>query len=176
MQKYFNYYHVIHTKCKNIAVNSMDKIDVEILKILKKNSRENLATIADRLGISKATASRRIAKLESSGAISSYSLNINYSDLGIIRSLISIQIEGTFVNEVIDPIRSFPEIAAVSKVFGDYSLICEAYTRSVDELYQLIQERIVKLPNIRNVDVSIIISTEASHFTPDLDILVKNSP
>ena len=90
--------------------------------------------------------------------------------------MISIQIEGTFVNEVIDPIRSFPEIAAVSKVFGDYSLICEAYTRSVDELYQLIQERIVKLPNIRNVDVSIIISTEASHFTPDLDILVKNSP
>ncbi len=154
----------------------MDVTDIEILKILKRNSRENLANIADRLGISKATASRRIAKLESSGIISSYSLNVNYSDLGIIRSLISIQIEGTSINEVVEPIKSFPEIAAVSKVFGDYSLICEAYTKSVDELYQLIQERVVKLPNIKNVDVSIIIATDTSNFTPDLDILLRNTP
>ena len=154
----------------------MDKTDLDILRILKKNSRENLATIADRLNISKATASRRIAKLESSGAISSYSLNINYSDLGIIKSLISIQIEGTAIDEVIEPIKSFPEIATISKVFGDYSLICEAYTKSVDELYQLVQERVVKLPKIRNVDVSIIIATESSNFDPGLDILIRNAP
>ena len=173
MQKYFNYYFLTLFICKNIAVKAMDKTDVDILRVLKKNSRENLAIIAADLGISKATASRRIAKLEKSGIISSYSLCINYNDLGIIRSLISIQVNGTSLSEVIDPIKSYPEIASVSRVFGDYSLICEAYTKSVDELYQLIQERLVKLPNIRNVDVSIIITTDSSDSAPDLEILMK---
>jgi hypothetical protein len=42
-------------------------------------------------------------------------------------------------------------------VFGDHSLICEVYSTSVDALYDLIQDKIVGIPNVQRVEVDILI-------------------
>src|SRR5512137_2405830 len=115
----------------------MDVTDLKILKILREDSRESLANIADKLNISKATVSRRISRMESEGYISGYTIQTNSSRLGLMRAMIGLEVIGPSVNSTIEELRKFKEIEYIHKVFGDHSLLCEVYTRSVDSLYDL---------------------------------------
>jgi Lrp/AsnC family leucine-responsive transcriptional regulator len=145
-----------------------DETDLNILKLLRENSRESLGRISDELGISKATVSRRLSRMEQDGFVSGYSVITNTSRLGLMKGVISLQVAGTAVNAVIDELRQYKEIESVMRVFGDHSLICEVYTKSVDALYSLIQENILKIPNVHNVEVDIVI--DRMNMNPDAQL------
>lgn len=149
----------------------MDLTDLKILKMLRQDSRESLGSIASKLGVSKATVSRRIAKLELEGYISGYTILTSPSRLGLMRAMIGLEVVGPAVASVIEELRKFDEIEYVHKVFGDHSLICEVYAKSVDSLYELIQNRILKVPNIQNVEVDILIEKIALNPNAELDLL-----
>ncbi len=135
----------------------MDEIDLEILKCLRSNARESLGKIAEDLGISKATVSRRISKMEMEGYIAGYTLTTNSSKVGVMRAFLGLQVVGSGIDLVVEELRHFPEVEFIYKVFGDHSLICIVYTKSVDNLYELIQNKILKIPHIRNVEVDILV-------------------
>jgi DNA-binding Lrp family transcriptional regulator len=135
----------------------MDLIDLRILRLLRKNARESQGTIGDQLGISKATVSRRIARLEEEGYVNAYTMRVNIGKLGLMRALIALQVVGGPLSAVIEELKRFPGIQFAYKVFGDHSLICEVYSTSVDALYDLIQDKIVGIPNVQRVEVDILI-------------------
>jgi DNA-binding Lrp family transcriptional regulator len=135
----------------------MDTTDLEILRMLRKNAREGLSNIAERLGVSKATVSRRITRLEEEGFVNAYTMQVNTAKIGLMRALIGLQVVGVPLTTVIDELRKYSGIQYVYKVFGDHSLICEVYSTSVDNLYDLIQDKIVNIPNVQRVEVDIMI-------------------
>jgi len=135
----------------------MDVIDLKILRMLRKNARENLGTIGDELGVSKATVSRRISRLEEEGYVNAYTMQVNTGKMGLMRALIGLQVVGSPLSSVIDELKKFPGVQYVHKVFGDHSLICEVYSTSVDSLYDLIQDKIVSIPSVQRVEVDILI-------------------
>jgi DNA-binding Lrp family transcriptional regulator len=149
----------------------MDLTDLNILKMLRQDSRESLGNIALRLGVSKATVSRRISKLEQEGYISGYTITTSSSKLGMMRAIIGLEVVGPAVGSVIEELRQFEEIEYVHKVFGDHSLICEVYSKSVDLLYDLIQNRILKIPNIQNVEVDILIEKIPLNPNAELELM-----
>ncbi|MFA5312603.1 MAG: Lrp/AsnC family transcriptional regulator [Methanomassiliicoccales archaeon] len=152
----------------------MDDTDLKILKMLRDNSRESLGVIAEKTGTSKATISRRITKLEEEGYISSYTLNTNLAKLGLMRAQVGIGVSGNLVDHVVDELRNFKEIQTIYKVFGDHSLICELYTKSVDSLYDIIQSKILKISGIQNVEVDILIESIVMNPDAELDMLVHS--
>ncbi len=135
----------------------MDTTDLEILRMLRRNAREGLSNIADRLGVSKATVSRRISRMEDDGYVQAYTMQVNTTKLGLMRALIDLQVIGAPLTSVIDELKKYDEIEYVYKVFGDHSLICEVYATSVDKLYDLIQDKIVNIPYIQRMEVDILI-------------------
>lgn len=135
----------------------LDETDVNILKLMRRDSRQSLGNMANALGISKATVSRRISKMEEAGIISGYSVMTNVSKMGVMRALLLIVVTGVSITEVIDEMHKFSEIEFIHKLFGDHSLLCEVYVATVDDLYQLIQDQILKIPGIQNVEVDILI-------------------
>jgi DNA-binding Lrp family transcriptional regulator len=149
----------------------MDEIDLNILKMLKQDSRVSLGKIAEKLGISKATVSRRISKMEDDDLISGFTLITNSTKLGLMRALIGVEVAGSSLTEVIEELKKFDEIQNIFKVFGDHSLICEVYTKSVDSLYELIQSRILKVTSIQNVEVDILIEKISLNPDAELDML-----
>jgi len=74
-----------------------------------------------------------------------------------------------------EELKKFDEIQNIFKVFGDHSLICEVYTKSVDSLYDLIQSRILKVASIQNVEVDILIEKISLNPDAELDMLSKAS-
>jgi len=153
----------------------MDLTDLNILKMLRQDSRESLGNIAKKLGVSKATVSRRITKLEQGGYISGYTIITSSSKLGMMRAMIGLEVVGPAVSSVIEELRQFDEIEYVHKVFGDHNLLCEVYAKSVDLLYDLIQNRILKVPNIQNVEVDILIEKIPLNPNAELDLLTLPS-
>ncbi|MBI0584210.1 MAG: Lrp/AsnC family transcriptional regulator [Methanomassiliicoccus sp.] len=151
----------------------MDNTDLNILRLLQENSRESLGKISDVLGISKATVSRRLTRMEQEGYISGYSIHTNPSRLGLMKGIVSLQVNGTAVNAVIDQLRNFKEIESVTRVFGDHGLICVVFTASVDSLYELIQNGILKIPNVHNVEVDIVI--DRLSINPDAEFEMARS-
>ncbi len=135
----------------------MDSTDLEVLRMLRRNARHSLSTIADQLHVSKATVSRRISRLEEEGFVNAYTMQVNIAKLGLMRAIIGLQVVGAPLGTVIDELRKFDEIQYVYKVFGDHSLICEVFATSVDNLYDLIQDKIVNIPNVQRVEVDILI-------------------
>ena len=151
----------------------MDLIDISILKCLRGNSRISLGRIAEELNISKATVSRRLSRMEGEGYVSGYTMETSPTKLGLMRAQVGLQVTGTAVNGVIEELRRFSEIESVMRTFGDHSLVCNIYTTSVDALYNLIQERMLKIPNINNVEVDIIIDSVTINPNAELDIFQK---
>lgn len=149
----------------------MDITDLKILRMLRDDSRESMGSMATKLGISKATVSRRISKMESDDLISGYTVVTNTSRLGLMRAIIGLEVVGPSINAVIDELRKLEEIEFIHKVFGDHSLLCEVYTKSVDSLYDLIQNRILKVSNIQNVEVDILIEKIAMNPNAELDLI-----
>ena len=154
----------------------IDAKDVEILEMLRKDSRTSMGFIADKLGISKATVSRRIAKLEEDRVIVNYSLEIDPSKINVLRSFLYLQVVGSPVSVVIDELRKYKEVRHIYKSFGDHNLICELYTRSVDDLYEMIQTHVLKMTSIKNVEVDIIVERMAVDENADLRLYGRENP
>lgn len=151
----------------------IDKKDVEILKMLRIDSRTPMGMIGEKLGISKATVSRRVAKMEEDGVISNYSLEIEPSKINVMKSLVFMQIVGNPVSVILDQIREYREVGNIYKSFGDHNIVCEIYTETVDELYEMIQTKLLKMPSVRNVEVDILVENVKINPNSDLNLYLS---
>ncbi len=151
----------------------IDRKDVEILKRLKLDSRTPLGVIGNKMNISKATVSRRVARMEDDRIIRKYSMDIDLASIGIMKSLVMMQIVGTPTAVVIDQLKDYEEIGHIYKTFGDHNIICEIFTRNVDEIYEMIQSKLLKMPSVRNVEVDVLIGEETLNENADLDLYEK---
>ena len=152
---------------------SLDKKDVEILKMLRKDSRTPMGVIGNKLEISKATVSRRVASMEEGNMITKYSLDIDHASMGLMRSMVMLQIVGSPASIIIEQLRGFEEISHIYKTFGDHNILCEVYTRNVDELYEMIQTRMLKMPSVRTVEVDIMLESSDINENADLKLFEK---
>ena len=154
--------------------DELDKKDVEILKMLRVDSRTPMGLIGDKLDISKATVSRRVASMEEDGTITKYSLDIDLSTMGVMKSLVMMQIVGSPATVIIEQLRGYEEIGHIYKTFGDHNIVCEVYTHNVDELYEMIQTKMLKMPSVRNVEVDILLEGVDMNENADLKLFEKS--
>jgi len=156
----------------------MDSKDLEILEMLRKDSRTSMGQIGESLRTSKATVSRRIAKLEEEGVITKYSLEIDPSKLDVLRSMLSLQVIGPSVSTVIDELRKYEEIKYIYKAFGEHHLVCEVYTKNVNDLYEMIQSRLLKdmSVSIKSIDVDALVERLVVNENADLKIYRSENP
>ncbi|MCL2143561.1 MAG: Lrp/AsnC family transcriptional regulator [Methanomassiliicoccaceae archaeon] len=156
--------------------DEMDAKDTDILMMLRKDSRTSMGQIGDALGISKATVSRRIAKLEEDKVITNHSLEIDPSKLDVVKSILCMQVRGSSVSFVIDDLSKYPEVRYIYKSFGDHHLVCEVYTKNVEDLYEMIQSRLLKNQSVRSVEVNILVERLVIDENSDLKLYRSENP
>jgi DNA-binding Lrp family transcriptional regulator len=152
----------------------LDETDIQILKLLRRDSRQSLGKMAESIGISKATISRRITRMEENEIISGYTVMTNVSKMGVMRALLFLNVSGASLSKIVEDMRKYKEVEFIHKLFGDHSLLCEVYVATVDDLYQLIQDHIIKIPGIQNVEVDILI--DRIDMNPDAEFSSITTP
>jgi Lrp/AsnC family transcriptional regulator, leucine-responsive regulatory protein len=121
----------------------LDRIDAAILRELSSDARIPRAELARRVGLSAPSVSDRIRRLEDTGVIAGYSVQIDASKLGygltvVIRAR---PLPGEMQN-MIEAIKDTPQIVSCERISGDDCFIARAHVRDVFEMEAVI-DRIV---------------------------------
>ena len=102
----------------------MDSLDQKLLDMLLKNAREPITSLAQNLGVSRATITERMRKLEESKVISGYSVQIaDIAKRHQIAAHVMIEVEPHAAEEVAAALTSLKNIHALYAVSGIYDMI-----------------------------------------------------
>lgn len=138
---------------------ALDKNDRAILRILQKNGRISVTTIAQTLSISESACRRRIERLEQDGIIKNYSCDIDAQKLGFgITVFVSISL-GVLSDKDLakfeQAVRATPEILECWLMTGEADYLMRIGARDIEDLERLHREVLTKLPSLNRVNTAI---------------------
>ncbi len=126
----------------------MDDIDLEILKILKKDARTKYVKIAESVNLTEGAVRRRIKQLIKDGIIKAFTIEATTELEGIV--LVETGPTGTR-----DVLKNISRIATrVFEVSGDYDVAALIQAFTIEDLNRKIDE-IRKLSGVRNTNTLI---------------------
>ncbi len=137
----------------------MDATDQQLLSLLRKDARTNVATLAQKLGVSRGTVTNRVTKLEDAGIIVGYTVRLRPdaqpSEIG---AWMSIAVEGNETRSVIACLLGEPGVASLHDTNGRWDLLAELRAANLAELSKVL-ERIRLIRSISNTETSIHLQT-----------------
>lgn len=133
--------------------------DRELLEVLRENARMPVATIANRLSLSRTTVQSRLERLENNGVIAGYSVRLTdeYSS-GLVRAHILITIAPKSLAQVTSALDRIKSVTDLHSVSGAFDLIAIIAAPSISELDQIIDD-IGAIDGVERTLSSIILST-----------------
>ena len=138
---------------------SFDSTDQRLIALLRQDARLPVATLAAKLGVSRGTVNNRLAKLQKSGLIVGYTVQLRPdAQPNQIRAWMGIEVEGNQTREVIANLLGEPGVAALHDTNGRWDLLAELRASTMTELSQVL-ERIRLLKGIRGTETSIHLAT-----------------
>ncbi|SDG64730.1 Lrp/AsnC family transcriptional regulator [Pelagibacterium luteolum] len=112
----------------------MDDVDRKILSLLRDDARLPVASIAASVGISRATVKARMARLQASGTISGYTVQLGASqEAAPVRAIAMIEVEGRVTDRVARALQGLPEVRSLYSTNGRWDLVAEVESGSLPE-------------------------------------------
>jgi len=134
-------------------------LDQRLLAALRADSREPVASLARRLGVSRATVKARIDRLVASGTIVGFSVKVRESDdLRTIRAIALIEVEGRTTDAVIRQLRGLRGIDGLHTTNGAWDLVAELRTETLADFDRLLRE-IRSIDGVLNSETSLLLSS-----------------
>jgi Lrp/AsnC family transcriptional regulator, leucine-responsive regulatory protein len=117
----------------------VDSIDVKILNELSKDSRVSYAEIGRSIQLSASAVRERILKLEETGVIKKYQIEINQKALGFdLEAIILIKVFHGKLPQFLSKIEQFPEIKSAYRITGNHNVHLNVLLKNQLELQNLI--------------------------------------
>ncbi len=130
-----------------MARPQLDSLDVKILQLLLENARRPFLEIARECKVSGAAVHQRISRLQSIGVVKGSELLISPSSIGYDTcSYVGFFLKDpSRLNEVVENLKSIPEVVECHFTTGRYDLFIKLYARNNDHLPKIIQEKLLCL-------------------------------
>lgn len=132
----------------------IDKIDLDLLRALAKDSRQSGRALAREVDMSAPAVAEHVARLERSGVIRSYSVDIDWDILGfdvVVYMPITLE-SGADLEPTIESFRSIPELEELLVVTGQYDLLARFRLSGQAHLRELLLDRLWKIPNVLRIE------------------------
>jgi DNA-binding Lrp family transcriptional regulator len=136
----------------------------EVLDVLARNAREDIADIAAQTGLDADTVEMAIESLESDGIVHGYQAVVDWDRApeGKIRAVAEINVEldrETGYEQVADRIARFPAVDALHLVSGDYDFAVEVLGGSMHDVSEFISEQVAPMPEVTQTVTHYIMET-----------------
>ncbi|WP_027929391.1 Lrp/AsnC family transcriptional regulator [Amycolatopsis thermoflava] len=120
----------------------IDATDREILTLLREDARRTLSDIASRVTLSTAAVKRRVDRLQETGVITGFTVQIDHAKLGWgIEAFTQLRFFGTTnVDEIVQTTTRMPEAQAVFTIAGDPDALVWLRVRDMQHLQRTIDE------------------------------------
>lgn len=138
-------------------MSKLDDSDQAILGVLRANARESIKGIAAKTGLARSTVRYRIERLEASGTITGYRVELKDAGEHGIEAFLMAKLTTTPSLPVIDVAAGFPEVQRCYSLSGNVDLIIEVHAASTERL-NTIRDAIAELDTVASLTTSIILN------------------
>lgn len=136
----------------------IDRTDLEILKVLEKDSSLPYAEVARILKMKEATVRKRILTLREKGVIKKFTILVDPAKIGLKTvAIIGLDVDPTRLLEACERLSQIPEIRYVATSTGDHMVMTEVWASDGKHLAEIISEKIGKIEGVKKVCPSIIL-------------------
>lgn len=151
----------------------LDRIDYEILTLLRNNARISNKEIARKVGLAASTCLVRIRVLQSSGVVTGFHAEIAPASLGVgIQAMIAVRLIRHFKPDVEafhHHALSLPEVVQLYHVAGPIDFLIHVWARDSDHLRDLAMTAFTAREEVAHIETELIFehirSSEVPSFT-----------
>jgi Lrp/AsnC family transcriptional regulator, leucine-responsive regulatory protein len=157
----------------------IDDLDLALLRELATDARQSQRALARAVGVSPPAVADRLARLERSGAIRGYRVDIDWAALGypdVVYVAVTAS-PGMDLSRIISAIRELPEAEDMTVVTGALDLLVRLRVRDQMHLRSLLLNDIFQIPGVQRTETFLSLAgIEPSNFTlAMLDLLAKRA-
>lgn len=162
-----------HTSSKFETVESggeidHDDIDINILRILSKDARTQLLNIARKLKLDSMTIYHRIKKLEKSGVIQGYKVDINFNLLKRDFYCVKMNVrETTEISKIKSYLKTLPELTAIAEAIGGYDTEFDLEVENSERYFKIIEELEKRFDTIREIKYFRVLKNDKILYMPE---------
>lgn len=148
----------------------MDARNKKILEILQKNGRITNKEIAEQIYLSPPSVLERVKKLETDGVILGYKALLNRKAIGRpILAFTFIMLSNNSaetITSVLKYLSDIPELLEVYHLTGRFDFLVKTSATSLENLNEIISEKISKAPGIQKVETSLVLDADEKDIYP----------
>lgn len=139
---------------KKIKKRELDRLDLNILRILQKDARISYVDLAEKVGLSSTPCIERVKRLEKDGFIEGYYTRLNPEALGFgmlvfVEISLSYQSPDAF-QKFNEAVVKLPYILDCHLVSGDSDYLIKARIDGMSEYRALLGDMLLTLPGVKN--------------------------
>ena len=105
---------------------ALDKLDHDLIALLRKDARAPAAVLAKQLKASRSTVQNRIVRLQRAGVLLGFTVRLASEQAGHpVRAITQIEVRGGAGDKVIAALKRLPEVVGVYSTNGRWDLVAE---------------------------------------------------
>ncbi|MBN1235716.1 MAG: Lrp/AsnC family transcriptional regulator [Methanotrichaceae archaeon] len=136
----------------------LDEVDRGILHHLRQNARMSLQEMSRKSGISDATIQFRLKRMKANGVIERFTIMASPAATGhVVTAIMLVQTDAERHDKVTIDLAKIPEITEVYGILGEYDLFLKVWSKSLEELNALINDRIRSIDGIEDLHEIVVV-------------------
>jgi Lrp/AsnC family transcriptional regulator for asnA, asnC and gidA len=134
----------------------IDDLDLKILSELSKDASISVPRLSKKININSSVVYSRIKRLVKRGLIKKFTIIINDEALGFnVKALTGITMDSKLRDNVLSELFKIPEVREVAEVTGRFDVLVTMTARSLDEMHQIISEKVGRIEGIQKTETFI---------------------
>jgi Lrp/AsnC family transcriptional regulator for asnA, asnC and gidA len=130
-----------------------DELDMKILSELTKDASISVPHLSKKLNVNASVLYSRIKRLGKRSLIKKFTVIINEGMLGInVKATVGVNRDPKLKEPIHSELLRIPEVRALSEVTGRFDMIVNVNARTLEELHNIVIERIGKIEGIQNTE------------------------
>ncbi|HEY9386372.1 MAG TPA: Lrp/AsnC family transcriptional regulator [Nitrososphaeraceae archaeon] len=130
-----------------------DELDMRILSELAKDASISVPQLSKKLNINASVLYSRIKRLVKRDLIEKFTIIVNEGMLGInVKATVGINRDPKLKEPIHSELLKIPEVRTLSEVTGRFDIIVNLNARSLEELHNIVIERMGKIEGVQNTE------------------------
>lgn len=135
---------------------TLDDLETGIIDILRENGRATNLEIAERLGVTAATVSSRIKRLEENRAMKVVAVSDFAAHGYELLLAVGIKVTGREVDAVAAELAALPEVFSINMVTGRFDMELLVAMKSFDEIAVFLADHVAHIQGISDLDAGVV--------------------
>jgi len=132
-------------------MTKVDELDLQILSELSNDASISVPRLSKKIDVNSSVVYSRIKRLVKRKLIERFTIIINDAELGYeVKALTGINIDTKQRDNVIEQLFNINGVREVAEVTGRFDILVTMYSRSLDQMHEMVSEKIGRVEGIQS--------------------------